>query len=243
MALAPNSAFESPAMIVRELKQILWTQIRSSVKSGRQASSRWLRMENLREFSRDQRANIAVAIAIMSPVVIGAAGLAIDVGVWEKAHKHMQQAADGAASSASVAFAVASTTTVQSQGKSVAATYGYTDGANGVTVKVNQPPTSGTHTNSTGAVEVIISQPQSPYFSAMLGMGSVPVSARAVAIGNGLACVLALDQTAGVGVGVQGTPSVNAVNCNIYSDSAGSTSVNVGGSATVNANAVGAAGG
>ncbi len=199
--------------------------------------------ERLDAFSRDQRANIAVAVAIMSPVVIGAAGLAIDVGMWEKAHKHMQQAADGSASSAAVAYAVGSTTTPQSEGKSVAATYGYTDGSSGVTVTVNQPPTSGSHMTTTGAVEVIISQPQRAYFSGILGMGSVPVSARAVAIGNGLACILALDQTASVGVGVQGSPSVNAVNCNIYSDSGSATSVDVGGSAAVAANGVGASGG
>lgn len=194
-------------------------------------------------FLRDRRGNIAVLTAILSPVVFGAVGLAIDVGTWERAHKHMQQAADGAAASAAVGFAAGGALGVNALGQSVASSYGFTNGVNSVTVTVNQPPSSGSHTATTGAVEVIISQPQNPIFSAMLGIGQVPVNARAVAIGSGKACVLALDQTATVGIGVQGSPSVNAVNCNIYSDSNTTGSVTVGGSASVVAMQVGAAGG
>ena len=182
--------------------------------------------------------------AILSPVVLGLVGLGVDVGMWEKSHKLMQEASDASAVSAAVAYLKGSVPSPVTQGQSIAGSFGFVNGANGAVVTVNQPPASGNYKANPYAVEVIITQPQPALFSAVLGQGPVTVAARSVAIASAASsCILALDRTASVGIGVQGSPSVAANNCSVWSDSNTATSVDVGGSATLSASGVGAMGG
>ncbi|MES5486802.1 pilus assembly protein TadG-related protein [Bradyrhizobium sp. INPA03-11B] len=193
----------------------------------------------LKRFARDRSGSYAIIIALLMPVLVGTAGLGTEVAWWFYKHKNMMSAADSAAVSAATAG-----TNLVTEANAVTTFYGYVNGIGNVTVTVNQPPTSGSFTSSTQAVEVIIRQPQARLLSALFGSGAVPVTARAVALGNvGTGCVLALDPTANPAVTVKGNTQLNLINCNLYDDSNGSSALNVSGAATISAAMVGVVGG
>jgi hypothetical protein len=190
-----------------------------------------------------ESANVTVMFGLALPVLIGGVGLAIDIGEWELAHKSMQRAADSAAISGAVALFSDGSGIVPEEAKAIAADYKFVDGVAGAQVVANTPPTSGAYLNNVRAVEVIVTQPQKRIFSAIFGGQAVPVKARAVALENANTCVLALDQSAAAAISAQGSTNVGAHGCSVYSDSNSSTSVNVGGTASMSALMVGAVGG
>jgi len=192
----------------------------------------------LQRFRRDQSGSYMIVAALTMPVLVGTAGLGTEVGWWLYTHKNMQSAADSAAVSAATAGS-----NLNAEADTVTALYGFTNGSKNVTVTVNQPPSTGNYTSSPQAVEVLISQLQPRLLSALFGTDPVPIKARAVALPNaGTGCVLALDPTASSAVKVSGANQLSLVNCNLYSDSNASPSLDVGGSATVSANQVGVVG-
>ncbi|WP_083632547.1 pilus assembly protein TadG-related protein [Bradyrhizobium sp. NAS96.2] len=193
----------------------------------------------LKRFARDRSGSYAIIIALLMPVLVGTAGLGTEVAWWFYKHKNMMSAADSAAVSAATAG-----TNLVTEANAVTTFYGYANGIGNVTVTVNQPPSTGSFASSPQAVEVIISQPQARLLSALFGSGAVPVTARAVALGNvGTGCVLALDPTANPAVTVKGNTQLNLINCNLYDDSNGSSALNVSGTATISAAMVGVVGG
>src|SRR6266478_3348415 len=192
----------------------------------------------LQRFADDQSGSNVIIFALILPVLVGAAGLGTEAGWWSYKHKNMQSAADSGAVSAATAG-----TNLTAEANAVTATYGYANGLNNVTVTVNQPPSTGNYASNPQAVEVIVGQPQPRLLSALFGSAPVLIRARAVAVPNaGTGCVLALNSTASPAVTVSGSNQLNLVNCNLYSDSGASPSLNVNGSATVSANQVGAVG-
>ena len=98
----------------------------------------------------------------------------------------MQIAADsGAIAGASeVNYAISDGTTVEAAAKSDVTKNGFTDGVNGATVVVNNPPLNGPHatgpTNG-GYVEVVVSKNQPAIFMALFGRSAMTVVGRAVA--------------------------------------------------------------
>lgn len=192
-----------------------------------------------KRFARDQTGSYAIIVAVAMPVLVGTAGLGTEVAWWFYKHKNMLSAADSAAVSAATAG-----TNLTTEANAITTFYGYANGVNNVTVTVNQPPTKGSFTSSLQAVEVIITQPQSRLMSALFGSGAVPISARAVALGNvGTGCVLALDPTASPAATVKGNTQLNLINCNLYDNSKGGPALDVSGLATISANMVGVVGG
>lgn len=191
----------------------------------------------LHSFYRNQLGGILVISALMLPVLVGAIGLGTDVGVWFFTHQKMQGAADTAAVSA----AIASDPTTEA--KAVAASYGFIADSRGVAITVNVPPKSGNYTTTSGATEVVISQPQTPSFTAIFLKSPVIITARAVAKATGEGCVLALNRTASAAVSAQGSSPVNLVNCSLYDNSSNSAALTVGGSAQISALSVSVVGG
>jgi hypothetical protein len=198
-----------------------------------------LKVGSLKKFRGDESGNFLVAAALALPLLIGAVGFGTDYGLWVYGHQSLQAAADSAAVSAATA---GSNLTLEAEG--IAATYGFINDVNGVVVTVNQPPTSGAHAGTSGAVEVIISRPQKPLFSAVLGVKQFTESARSVAVyTGGSGCVLALDSVASGAVTVQGSAQVALSSCNLYDNSDSGSALVVSGSAAVSAQSVGTVGG
>src|ERR1700704_3192006 len=102
---------------------------------------------------RDERGNYLILPALMAPALIGIVGLGADYGLWMQSHRAMQNAADSAAASAATAYAVGNTGS-EMQAKAVASSYGFVHGTSGITVTVNRPPTSGSYSGNSSAVEV-----------------------------------------------------------------------------------------
>jgi Flp pilus assembly protein TadG len=199
---------------------------------------------SLRQCIHDRRGVTAVVAALGAMAIIGFTGLAIDVASWEVTLRKMQGAADQAAIAAlTTANASGSTancpSTACTEAEAVAANYGFVNGQSSVSVTVNQPPTQGSHTTSSSAVEVIISQPQSLMFTGLLLSTAPTVKARAVAnSATGSMCVMALDTSekqAIDSVDLGGGTTVNMPNCDLYNDSPVTDSTALSGSASLTA--------
>src|SRR5215467_9214868 len=93
-------------------------------------------------FGRDQSGSYLVISALLMPVLIGLVGLGTDYGVWLNTSQRLQAAADAAAFSAATLLSGGNGGDVTVQADAIASTFGFTNGANGVAVTVNNPPTS-----------------------------------------------------------------------------------------------------
>jgi Flp pilus assembly protein TadG len=195
----------------------------------------------LKRFRRDEAGSYLIITGLMMPALIGFAGLGTEAGLLYQKHRTMQSAADSAAVSAATALFVESNnpslaSVLLAQANAVTSPFGFPNGSNGATVTVNQPPTSGPHIASVGAVEVVISQTQKRLFSAIWSSEPVTVTARSVAVAaGGTGCVLALDPLARSAANFSGNPKVNLNSCGLYDNSADSAALNVGGSAQLSA--------
>jgi Flp pilus assembly protein TadG len=178
----------------------------------------------------------AVILVLGFTVLAGCLGLAIDTGLFFVAKRNVQIAADAAAVAGALDYKYnATVSTAQSTGQAAATANGVTNGTNGASVTINVPPANGPYAGTTGFVEAIVSEPASTYFFKMLKLGSVTVSARAVAgSGNVSGCVWALAKS-GTDVSVTGSGSFSASNCTLYDDSSSSNALTLTGSGSISA--------
>jgi Flp pilus assembly protein TadG len=182
----------------------------------------------------------AVALAISLAGIVGVAGLATEAAAWYTTRQTMQGAADAAAYTAITAkSAGASNTQIATEAQTIAASYNFTVGSGGVTVAVNSPPTWGSHTTDSNAVEVIISRPQSTFLSSMFLSGGLTIQARSVAapVTTGSGCVLALDRGDVVDITESGSTVLNLNACSLYINSDDSAALTMSGSAVIDAGA------
>jgi len=142
---------------------------------------------------RNREAGQTLIFVALGMVMLGAIlGLAVDLGYMRYVKRRLQTAADSAA------IAGAAETNygdVTSAAKADAATNGFTDGTNGVTVTVNTPPVAGPNQGKQGYVEVLISRIQPTFFIRIVpgSHTNSTVKARAVAyLGNSKGCIFSL---------------------------------------------------
>jgi Flp pilus assembly protein TadG len=163
-------------------------------------------------FKKDESGNVFVLAAMCIPILIGFAGMALDVGMLYRVRQNVQIAANaGAVAGALNYIHSASDTSAQSAGAAAATVNGYTSGTNGATVTINAPPTSGPLT-SAGYVEAIVTENSPTTFMALFGFGKVNVTARAVAGSpiTGDTCMWVNNFT------LKGSGSITAPGCGLY---------------------------
>lgn len=171
-------------------------------------------------------------VAIAMPVLIGFAGMALEMGSWFAIHERMQNAADSAALAAGRAYVVNNSSDLTSQATATASSYNFTT-SNGTTVTVNRGPTSGAYAGNSSKIEVIIQQPQSRTFSAIFTGSTVMISARAVASINPTpVCLLALNGSASSALGMSGGAVVSAPSCDVRVNSSSGSALSASGSNT-----------
>jgi hypothetical protein len=162
----------------------------------------------------------ALVLAAMGlTLFILAAGLAIDMGFLRYQKRLQQSAADSAAIAGAAEIPFSGCSTGSCAGATIdAASNGFTDGAENVTVTVYSPPNDGPHAGTAGYVEVLVTKIQPTFFVKIAGVNSATVTARAVAYLNGNLqnCVYALG-TGGTG-GITNDGAVSAPNCGIISN-------------------------
>lgn len=119
---------------------------------------------------RSEGGQVAVVVACFLVVLIGAAGLAVDVGSWYRADRATQAAADAAA--------LAGAQGLQDGTDPAAALAGdYADKNGGGAVDI----TFGTKTHPNDLITVEVQRPAPSYFTKVFGIDSVDVNARATA--------------------------------------------------------------
>jgi hypothetical protein len=201
-----------------------------------------------------------ITTAIMITVLIGFAGIAVDISYLEHVRRRMQTAADAAALSGGWQILRSSTQrcddatvvpSVSAAALSDSTLNGYTNGSSNTTVSVNCPPASGIYAGNFGAVEVVVSQTNQPLFFMRIFPGAPhgAVAARAVAhLGAGAGCLIALGgpnapfKGSYSGIHVSGTADVDVGRgCAVISNDTMCTSG--GGSVTSGSNSAVVAGG
>jgi Flp pilus assembly protein TadG len=145
-------------------------------------------MEQLRRLLSDERGNIALIVAAVFPLLIGAAGLAIDGVDWVLEKREVQAAADAAAM-AGVYSVINSEDMQQAVSTSVASTG--TIAGNADVQAVQGPPG---FENDPFAVKVQIAAPANMFFAKMFLSKEPVVHAEATAsvVKNGQYCAFAL---------------------------------------------------
>jgi Putative Flp pilus-assembly TadE/G-like len=194
---------------------------------------------------RNREAGQTLVFVALGMVMLGAIlGLAIDLGYMRFLKRQMQTAADSAAIAGAAEINYGDVT---SAAKADAASNGFTDGTNGVTVTVNNPPASGPNQGLSGYVEVLISKNQPTFFIRIVPGGATnsTVQARAVGyLGSAKGCMYSLQSSpGGMTIGTPGRHGggvdVTAQNCAIIDN--GNLTVN-GRADNVSASAIGVAG-
>lgn len=132
-------------------------------------------------WSRDDRGQALIIIAIALGALLLGVGLALDTGQLFVARRAAQTAADaGAWAGAAVLYAGGSAAQARMAAATDATRNGYTDGGF-VTVTTASPPTSGTYANDPGYVEVTITEQVLTRFLLGATAGRTAISVRAVA--------------------------------------------------------------
>jgi hypothetical protein len=192
--------------------------------------SRWLMT-----FLLASEGSSAIAFAITAPILIGMAGLGVEVGTWYVYNRRLQNAADVASIAAAVEVAFATDgTNNQSLATSVVPVEVARNGIPTATLAawtVNVPPKTGSHVGDSGAVEVILTQKYARSFSALFSKGVVTENVRAVAtsVNDGNFCVLSLNKTVANAIWFQGS-SYSNLGCGIASNSSSASSISANGS-------------
>jgi hypothetical protein len=162
-------------------------------------------------------------------VVLGLVGLSIDTGYLELVKIRAQTAADAAALGGVNERKVNGASNVTTSARADAAANGFTHGANGVTVTVNNPPASGYYTGDSSAVEVIVKKNTKALFLSLLGFQNMGVTARAVArLGAGTNCMYVLDGSVSGAMSISGGVTVQTA-CGVVINSSSNTALTISG--------------
>jgi hypothetical protein len=162
-----------------------------------------------------------VAATFCLVALLGAAGLAVDIGYLRYQKRLQQSAADSAAlaGAAEIAFG-GSTTNAAREDSSLngfphdGIVNGQTDPLYKITVTVNKPPASGPNALNANSVEVLVSAVQPVFFMKIFGVTPPTLTARAVALLGGKGpknCIYSLDLTGPI----DNDATLNVPNCGI----------------------------
>jgi Putative Flp pilus-assembly TadE/G-like len=188
-----------------------------------------------------------MTMALALPLLVGVTGLGVETGLWYTQKRLLQTAADAAAGAAALDRAAGGQDTQASLTQTAlhaAAKNGFSNTAPN-TFTLNWPPKSGSSAGQTSAVEVVLTQPQTPIFASLFLSSPVPITARAAAQAKvtGQACVLALDPSASGAVTNGGTAAENFAGCVIAANSTSPSAISFQGNPTVTAQSLWTSGG
>ncbi len=187
-----------------------------------------------------RRGAVAVLVALMLVMIIGFVSLGTEVVLLLLTSRQMQSAADAAALGGVTAQLSGQPSDYTQEAFALAAAAGFVNGQNGTTVAVNSPPTTGDYKGSTGAVEVLIAQPQTLALANVVHPGPITVSARAVAqvAGGGAYCVFALDPSACGAVAISNNVTIQPApcddQCGVAANSSCNTAITLQNNAAIN---------
>ena len=103
----------------------------------------------IRRLFNDRAGGVMTYAALLAPIVIGAAGLSVDVSSWHLHHKVARSAADAAAISGALELLRTGTGQVNATVLAAAQRNGFENGED--TIVINSPPLSGSRGTSSAA--------------------------------------------------------------------------------------------
>lgn len=197
---------------------------------------------SIRRFLRNADGTTAVFFALMSPIVIGALGMGVEVAFWQFKNQQFQSSVDLAAYAGAVALRGGESSSVSEQAAEAEAVNNGFDVAFG-TVTANSPPLSGAYMNNS-SMEVIIQAALPRIFSGIFSQTPVTTTLRGVATHNPGApgCIIALNHEASAAISFQGSADTELVGCEPFSNSVAEDSIAIDGSAHVTAPCINAVG-
>ena len=160
---------------------------------------------------------IIIVTALLFPVLLAFAALALDVGRLQDLKRRQKNAAiAGALSAGHELWLVNGNDAAIVAAKQDAARNNFDDNDADITITVNIPPTSGNYAGVANHAEVIIEEQVRTYFAGVFGQDAVTVRSRAVTglINWGDACVIALEETRPRSMTIQGNATL-AAGCGI----------------------------
>jgi hypothetical protein len=159
---------------------------------------------------RRQSGQALVAATFGLVVMLGAAGLAVDLGYLRYQRRLQQSAADSAALAGAAEAAAGNATSAAIEDATL---NGFRNGVNNVTVNVNPAFAFGTQTG----VQVSVSAVHPTFFMRIFGVNTATVSTAAVALStSGKNCVYALN---GFGTALNNGGTTSVSNCGVVDDS------------------------
>ena len=206
---------------------------------------------------RDRSGVVAIIVALVAPVIFGAAAVAVDIGRLVLLESQLQAAADSAALAAATSLDDESTAQSLAQeyaGKNMPSSeFGTVIQTADVVLGNYDDSTSTFSANGTptNAVQVTANltqangNPVSLYFGKLIGFDTRDVQTSALAIeqsGSGNFCVLALDTSARGAITVSGTTSITQNNCGFAVASDDGSALRVTGSGTISVSEICVAG-
>jgi Putative Flp pilus-assembly TadE/G-like len=220
-----------------EIPPQITTMKRQSHPCERFSPSRERSVSWARNKSEKGQAIVVMAFALVGLLAFMA--LAVDVGFLRYEKRLLQTAADAAAIAGAAELSYGDVT---SAADSDSAANGFTNGSNGVTVAVNNPPLSGPHVSDSNYVEAIVSRTAPTFFAKAFGVSSTQITARAVAhLGSSSNCIYALAPSGGSALEVVTNATLNS-QCGIVVESSAGGALACNAPATLTAPSVGVVG-
>jgi hypothetical protein len=182
----------------------------------------------LTRFWKEQSGGVLIYSAFMLPVILGVAGMSVDMGTWYASKRVAQAAADAGALAGALEVMRLnqdqsepdiSETEIKVVASVIASDNGYNYDA-GDTIEVNYPPDTGSYAGAGDAVEVIVRRPAGVFLARLLmDEDQITVAARAVAVVDvNDTCMWGLNKTKKNAIKISGGAQVN-MPCGILSNS------------------------
>ncbi len=191
-------------------------------------------------FIQDCKASVAPLLAIGAIPLFGFVGAAVDYSRANSTRSSMQAALDATTLMLARNAQTLSNDQITQQGSGLFTANFPGSGVNNLTVTTTPGSALGGNTVTGTATASISTQ-----FMKVIGFETITITVRSVAlaISDGLGCVLALNLNASGAVTSQGSTSVTLNNCSLYDNSNNSTALTAGGSSRLSASSVGVVGG
>jgi len=178
----------------------------------------------VRRLTFEQRGQVLPLVLLSLTVILAFLALTVDVGFWRYQQRLEQTAADSAAVAGALYRQNYSTELddIKTVAKKDATSNGFTDD-NGVTtnITVHNPPSTGSYTGDSTAVEVVVQKKQPVFFAGIFKPSAQWVSARSVAryiAAPPNDCIVGLSTT-GTAVLISGASNVKLGHCAIIANS------------------------
>ena len=194
----------------------------------------------IRKYFQSDAGSVILIAALLFPLIIGFAGVGVDISNWLMERRHLQTSADAAALAGAWEIANGGTTSsAQAAALKEATNNGYDPALSGTLT------TTVSSSSSVSTVQVDIKEKVQVWFSSIFIDRTVYVAtmAQAQTSAGGAFCALSLDPNDNGAVSVSGSATVNMPGCGIAVNSNSSRALEMTGSATVDVGAVRTVGG